>query len=428
MSRWLFANEPQGHYPSSWYAQTCEGLAHFDPLRGEAKAELCVIGAGFTGLSAALHAALSGMSVIVLDAHRVGWGASGRNGGQVGRGWNWDLQKLTAKFGRGEAEHFERLAIKARQMTLDLMAQHAPDAQFQAGLLAASFAQAPRDQPRVLKTLNGLGHTLSPLDANQMAGTLGTKAYQSGVLDTTSGYCNPLAYAFGLARACVAAGVVFHERSTVHKIAPGMVQTDAGRVTARFTLNATNGYGAHLTRKTAARVLPINNYMAATEPLGLSAPITRPVAVFDDKFVLNYFWQTQDGRLIYGGGESYGRRFPRDIAARVRKNLMGIYPDLSDVTFTHTWGGTLAVTATRLPYVADLGDGLFTSGGYSGHGLVLGSFCGALCVDAMLGKRDDFDCVGRLPTPALPGGSVFGGAITSAAMRWMALKDWVRRN
>lgn len=426
MSRWLFANEAQGAYADCWYAQACTMLPRFDPLRGGAQADLCVIGAGFTGLCAALEAAKSGLSVIVLDAHRIGWGASGRNGGQVGQGWNWNLLKLRAKYGPQKAAKLDAIAQDARAMTLDLMHRHAPEAGFKAGLLSASFEGPPKDRDAYLSAMRAHGHDITPLDATQMAEITGSAAYRSGLLDATSGYCNPLAYALGLARACVDAGVVFHERSTVHRIAPQRVATDAGHVTARFILNATNGYGTQLTRKTAARVLPINNYMAATEPLGDRAPMRRAVAVYDDKFVLNYFWQTGDGRLIYGGGESYGKRFPSDIDARVRSNLTEIYPQLSDVSFTHTWGGTLAITATRLPYVADLGDGIFTSGGYSGHGLVLGTYCGTLCARAMMGERGDFDLVANLPTPPLPGGAAFGGLITTAAMGWMALKDRLR--
>ena len=417
---WLYANEPRGVYPDSWYREGITAILPCPPLQGATEADLCIVGAGFTGLSAAIHAAQAGLKVVVLDAHRVGWGASGRNGGQVGLGWNWSANDLAKKLGTTTADGLARIAHEALQNTKSKIKTLAPEANYTDGLIEAVFDEASL---MALDKKEPANSTRTRLDAAAIAQATGSNAYYGGCKSHEAGFCNPFAYVQGLAKAALAAGVVIHEKSAVHRISKGLVQTDKGRVTAQFILQATNGYSTELSRQTAARVLPINNYMAATEPLGARAPMARPVAVFDDKFVLNYFWQSPDGRLIYGGGESYGKRFPQDISARVRQNLRQIYPDLGDVKFTHAWGGTLAVTVSRLPYLADLGDGLFTSGGYSGHGVVLASHCGTLAVDAMLGNRHNFDLVGKLPTPALPGGAAFGGLITNAGMRFLALRD-----
>lgn len=431
---WLFANEAQGVMPESWYAATAEAPAPHPVLRGDHRADLCIIGAGYTGLSAALHAAKAGMSVIVLDAHRVGWGASGRNGGQVGTGLNWDVSVLDKAFGKQRADALWAMTEDAKKLTRSLLAKHAPDADYTAGLLqAAVTAQKADELAQEAELMRArFGYDTTICDAAQVEAHIGTKAYAGAVLDLDAGYCHPLRYAFGLAQGCDAAGAQIFERSTVHKIdvgtchnsarSPHTVRTDTGTVSAKFIIQATNGYGAHLNRKTAARVLPINNYIAATEPLGARAPITKPMAVYDSKFVLNYFWQSRDGRLIFGGGENYGKRFG-EIEPRVRKQLSEIYPELSDVKFSHTWGGTLAVTATRLPFVGQVADGHYSAGGYSGHGLVLATFAGRACVNAMRGDTVEFDMLQRLPSPALPGGAVLGGLITNAAMRWMALKD-----
>jgi gamma-glutamylputrescine oxidase len=375
---WLHANGDVGVWPRTWYAEGVTFPKPHEPLRGDVAADLCVVGAGITGLSAALHAAQAGMRVVVLDAHRVGWGASGRNGGQVGSGFNWSQDQLAARLGP-DAHALWDLSEEAKSLTRRLISDHAPEADFRPGVLYASLSE--RDMPDyeawAAVMARDYGAPVEVLDRARLATTIGTEAYAGGVLDHGAGYCNPLAYVLGLARAAEAAGVTIHERTEVTRIVRA-VNTTRGRVDARFVLQATNGYGRHLTGPTAARVLPINNYIAVTEPLE-NPPMSEPVAVADGRTVVNYFWQTRDGRLVYGGGESYGRRFPRDIGRRVRANMARVYPQLTGVRFTHEWGGTLAVTATRLP------------------------------------------------VPALPGGRVVGPLAAQAGMALGALRDRVRR-
>ncbi|MDB2407611.1 FAD-binding oxidoreductase, partial [Jannaschia sp.] len=370
MSDWLHANGDAGVWPATWYTEGVSLPDPHPPLTGERNVDLCVVGGGITGLSAALHAAQAGMSVIVLEAQRVGWGASGRNGGQIGSGFNWDQAKLKARLGR-DARPLWALAEEAKALTTRLIALHAPDADYRPGVLSACLRA--RDLPGYAEHATRMdqdyGTKLAVLDRAGVSSRIGTTTYAGGLLDMSAGYCNPLAYTLGLARAAAEAGVTICERSEVVRLGNG-VETREGRVSARFMVQATNGYGPGLTARTGARVLPINNYIAVTEPLG--APVMAdPVAVADSRVVVNYFWQTRDFRLVYGGGESYGKRFPRDIASRVRANMSRVYPELTDVRFSHAWGGTLAVTATRLPYVDEVAPGVFSAGGYSGHGLAL---------------------------------------------------------
>ncbi|GIT90031.1 gamma-glutamylputrescine oxidase [Jannaschia pagri] len=426
---WLHANGDDGTWPRTWYADGLALPAPYAPLVGAATADLCVIGAGITGLSAALHAAEAGMSVIVLDAQRVGWGASGRNGGQVGSGFNWDQDRLEARLGPKAARALWTVAEEAKSLTKRLIHAHAPAADLRPGILSAVRTEA--ELAGYAEWAEGMnrdyGTAYTALDRSDLEHRIGTTAYAGGILDPSAGYCNPLAYTLGLARAAAAAGVRIHEGSEVTRIGD-RVETAAGAVTARFTLLATNGYAPHLLAKTAARVLPINNYIAVTAPLKTPPfdPSLEPPAVADSRFVVNYFWQTRDGRLVYGGGESYGRRFPSDIAGRVRRNLRRVYPHLADVAFSHAWGGTLAVTATRLPYVAEVAPGVFSAGGYSGHGLALSALCGATCVDAMRGQRDRFDVLRTLPVPALPGGRWLGPLGAQAGMLLGAVADRLR--
>ncbi|WP_298435654.1 FAD-binding oxidoreductase [uncultured Jannaschia sp.] len=422
---WLHANGDRGTWPRTFYAEGLDLPAPHPPLKGRVTADLCVVGGGITGLSAALHGARAGMSVVLLEAQRVGWGASGRNGGQVGSGLNWGQEKLEARLGGPRARAVWNLCEDAKALTRRLIATHAPEADWRSGVLSVARGETSLGPmaEAAARMDRDYGTALEVLDRDALAARIGTRAYAGGVLDPTAGVVNPLAYALGLARACVAAGVTIHEGAEVHRIGD-TVATAQGAVTARFVLHATNGYGAHLTGASAARVLPINNFIAVTEPLA-APPMATPLGVADDRFVVNYFHQTGDGRLVYGGGESYGRRFPTDIEARVRANLARVYPDLAGIRFDHAWGGTLAVTATRLPLLSEVRPGVFTAGGYSGHGLALSGLFGAVAVEAMRGDRARFDTLAALPVPALPGGRWLGGLMAQAGMVFGAVVDRV---
>ena len=421
---WLRANGDQGVWPATWYAEGLDLPAPRPPLDGDRTADLCVIGGGLTGLSAALHVAQRGRTVVLLEAQRVGWGASGRNGGQVGTGLNWSQRKLAKHLGEDAARAIWAMTEEAKALTRDLIAAHAPDAGWRPGIVSAS--RTPHEAAHAAAEAHWMaehyGIETTILDRAAVAAAIGTDAYAGGVLDRSAGFCNPLALALGLARACGAAGVAIHEGTEAHDIGD-VVATPHGEVRARAVLHATNGYAPHLTRAKAGRVLPINNFVAVTEPLGARAPMPAPLAVADSRTVVNYWWQTGDGRLLYGGGESYGRRFPRDIEARVRANLLRTYPALADVAFTHAWGGTLAVTATRLPFMGEVMPGHYVAGGYSGHGLALAPLAGRIVAEAVLGNPARLRVMERLPVPALPGGRWIGGAVTNAAMALGALRD-----
>ena len=421
MTTWLHANGDRGTYPATWYADGAATLPRFPPLKGRREADLCVIGGGLTGLSAALDAARAGMRVVLLEAQRVGWGASGRNGGQVGSGFNWSPDRLARRLGEGAARALWDLAAEAREDTLALAAAHGADPR--RGILYAALSDREAGaHEAAAETLRGFGADVAVLDRAAAAARLGTEAYAGGLLDREGGWIDPLAHALGLARACLAAGVAIHEGAEVHAIRDRAAATGQGAVTAPAIVVATNGYGAHLTRAGAARVLPINNYIAVTAPLD-PAPMPDPVAVADSRTVVNYLHQTRDGRLVYGGGESYGRRFPADIRGLVRANLARVYPDLRDVELTHAWGGTLAVTASRLPWVAEPAPGLFAAGGYSGHGLALAGTCGRALAEAARGDRTRLSLLERLPVPALPGGRWLGGWATTLGMWAGAMGD-----
>lgn len=426
----LYANDRRGHYPASWYAATAEPLDRFDPLRGETRADVCVVGAGYTGLSAALHLAEAGRDVVLLDAQRVGFGASGRNGGQLGSGQRRDQLELEAMLGKEDARKLWELGEDAKALVKSLIAKHRIDCFLRPGIAwAASHDDDVSDLHAYCAHMaDTYDYPLEPLDREAFHALCPSPDYRGGLMDRDAAHLHPLRFALGLARAAVQAGVRIHEDTEVHHIEDGQtpaVRTARGRVVADHVILATNGYSQSLSRPVAARVMPINNFIAATEPLGerTAAVLTEDVAVADARFVINYFRLSHDGRLLFGGGESYGYRFPRDIAATVRKPMLEIFPHLHDVRIDHAWGGTLAITMRRLPYLARVSDRVMSASGYSGHGVGTAIHAGWLMARAIEGQSDGFDTMARIPSVPFPGGAAFRSPLLTLAMTWYSLRD-----
>ena len=433
MTQLLFANDRAGQYPASWYAATATPPAPCAPLTGDARVDLCVVGGGYTGLSAALHAARAGLSVVLLEAHRVGFGASGRNGGQVGSGQRLDQITLEAMLGEDDARALWSLGEDAKALVRDLIAAEGmDDCPFVPGVLHADWTQGGLRESLSLadhmRRRYGYDQLEAFPDATSLRQVLGSPAYKGGVLDTGAGHIHPLRFAFGLARAAAAAGARIHEGTVVQRVeagVPARVVTATGTVTADAVVLACNGYLGDLESRVAARVMPINNFIVATEPLGDRAAeiIARPVAVADSKFVVNYYRLSEDGRLLFGGGESYGYRFPSDIAAVVRKPMREVFPQLADVRIDHAWGGTLAITMNRLPALLHPAPGVWSASGYSGHGVALATLAGRMLAQAIGGGSAGFDLLARLPQRRFPGGARLRSPLLVLAMTWFSLRD-----
>ncbi len=427
----LFTNDRRGEYPQSWYAASTDRLPPFAALKGEQRADVCVIGAGYTGLSAALHLAEAGMDVVLIEAHRVGFGASGRNGGQLGSGQRMEQDGLEKLMGPEDAMKLWQLAEGAKTLVKSLIKRHEIDCHLKPGILHGCFSarEVAHEHKYVdhLNTRYGYDQIVG-LDIDATREICPSPAYDGGSLDMGAGHLHPLAYALGLARAAAGAGVRIYEKSLVHDITRGtkpVVRTDHGRVTCDHVVLACNGYLGGLERKVAARVMPINNFIIATEPLGDAAAhvLTRDIAVADTKFVVNYFRLSHDKRLLFGGGESYGYKFPRDIKATVRKPMLQIYPHLRDAKIDYAWGGTLGITMKRMPYLARLAPNILTASGYSGHGVGTATHAGALMAQAIRGDAQGFDTMARVPAPAFPGGVMMRAPLLALAMTWYALRD-----
>ena len=428
----LYSNDKQGQYPTSWYAATAEQLAPFPTLQGEVKADVCVIGAGYTGLSTALHLAERGYDVVLVEAHRVGFGASGRNGGQLGSGQRMEQDGLESLLGKDDARKMWLLAEEAKQITKGLIEKHDIQCHLKPGIAHACFnaREVRHEHDYVAHLQNEYGYNaIEPLDHDQMQAICPSPKYVGGSLDMSAGHLHPLAYALGLARAAAAAGVRIFENTAVQGIdqgTPNTVRSEQGKVVAETVVLACNGYLGNLDRKVAARVMPINNYIAATRPLSgdeLDGVLRRDVAIADSKFVINYFRLSHDKRLLFGGGESYGYKFPDDISALVRKPMTEIYPQLADIEIDYAWGGTLGITMKRMPFFARLAPGILSASGYSGHGVGTATHAGMILAETIAGHSEKFDLMASVPAPAFPGGAGLRTPLLVLAMTWFSLRD-----
>ncbi|WP_147103748.1 FAD-binding oxidoreductase [Tateyamaria sp. syn59] len=425
----LTANDCPGRYPGSWYAATADIPDMRAPLQGEVRADVCIVGAGYTGLSAALHLSQAGRKVVVLEAQRIGFGASGRNGGQLGTGQRVEQPYLEKLVGQVDARALWDMGLEATDLVRDLIDAHGIDCFYRPGVAwtAESDSDVEDLHAYAAHMDQHYDYQVEVLDRDAFHAICPSPAYRGGVIDPKSGHLHPLRFALGLARAAEDAGVTICEGSTVTGITEGpqiTVRTGTGTVTADHAILACNGYLGQLNPRVAARVMPINNFIAATAPLDEpDRVLARDIAVADDRFVINYFRLSHDNRLLFGGGETYGYRFPTDIAAKVRAPMSEIFPHLADVPIDYAWGGTLAITMKRLPYVARLSPNMVSASGYSGHGVGTATHAGMLIAQAVQGQSDGFDVMAAIPAAPFPGGVRLRSPLLVLAMTWYSLRD-----
>lgn len=428
----LDANGSAGTYPNSYYLATTETLPAFPPLGGDTHAEICVIGAGYAGLSAALHLSEQGKKVTLIDAQRVGWGASGRNGGQVGTGQRLDQLTLERMLGPDHARRLWDIAESAKDLVRSRIAQHQIDCDYAPGIVYADHRRrlvaGTRAYVEHLNTIYGYKR-ISFLDRKSLADTIGTDVYFGGSLDWGAGHLHPFKYVLGLAKAARDAGVVIHERTralAIERGTPVRILTDHGTISAEHLLIAANGYLGLLVPQVAARVMPINSYIAATEPLGAErakALIPDNVAVADSRFVVNYYRLSTDTRMLFGGRESYGYKDPADISSAIRKRMLSIYPQLADLKIEYDWGGTLGITMNRMPRFVRLARNILNASGFSGHGVAMATMAGALMAETLTGHPKRFDAMAEVPGRRFPGCAAFRQPLLILAMLYYAFRD-----
>lgn len=430
----LTANDTPGQHAPSYYAATANRATAHPPLEGARSCSVCIVGGGYTGLSAALHLAERGIDVMLLEANRIGWGASGRNGGQVGTGQRVEQTVLEERHGKSHARLLWDLAEESKSLVKSLIAKHQIACDYTPGILHAdhrkSFVPESRDYVEHLRLVYGY-EDIRFIDGDEIGNQVGSPRYYGGSLDTGAGHLHPLNFALGIGAAAEAAGAKLFEETRVTGIdgkgtGRVTVKTERGEVQADHLILACNGYLGRLDRETAAHVMPINNFIVATEPFSEDEAkklIPNNAAVADSKFVINYFRLSADRRLLFGGGENYGYRFPEDIKSFVRGPMLEIFPQLGDAAIDYGWGGTLAITPKRMPFFSRLAPNTLTATGYSGHGVAMATLGGQLLAEAVAGTAGRFDVFEKLDIPAFPGGDRLRFPLLVLAMTWFSLRD-----
>ncbi len=443
----LNVTSPATAKAASLYASGADTTLRFPPLEGNVRADVAIIGGGYTGLSAALHLAEAGIDVVVIEAEHVGYGASGRNGGQLHSGQRRDQDWLETHVGRDDAHRLWDLAEEAKALTKGLIARHGIDCDWRDGLIESVHKQrlVRHEIAYVDKLRDEYGYApVEWLGREALSAAIGTDVYFGGRRDMGAGHLDPLKFAQGLAKAAAKAGArIFEETKAVrltHSDGAGIeiaclrpkwkvtADTRSGAsVSAEILIIAGNGYLDGIDDAVEARAMPIDNYIAATAPIGAGQSggiLSGGEAVSDTRFVVYYFRPSPDGRLIFGGGETYSRRGgPADVAAFVRPHLARIYPKLADVPIDYAWGGRLAITLTRLPLIRRLRPSVYAAAGYSGQGVALAPFAGKIIADAIRGDPGKLDQFAALSVPPFPGGKLLRYPALVAGMAWYALRD-----
>ena len=405
---------------------------HRETLRGEHRADVAVLGGGIAGCSAALHLAKRGYRVALLEAHAVGYGASGRSGGQTIFGLAASQKSLIAQVGRDDAQRLFDLSIEALDLTQSLIREYAIDCEYHANHVHVAV------KPRHLQELDIWARELHEdygyrsarlLNHEELQKHVRSDHYLGGLIDPRSGHLHPLKFTQGVARAAETAGADIFEDSRVLRYEDGpevTVHTAHGSVRCAHLVLCGNAYLGAVAPALARRILGVGTYIIATEPLGeqrIRALLPSNAAIADINWILDYFRSSADYRLLFGGRVSYSAVQPPRLADSMRKRMLRIFPSLADVKVAYAWGGYLDITMSRAPNFGRLAPNVFYMQGFSGHGMSLTGLAGKLVAEAVAGTAERFDVFARIPHRDFPGGRLFRRPSLMAAMMYYRLRD-----
>jgi gamma-glutamylputrescine oxidase len=422
----------KGDHTTSYYAASANPAPIRPQLIGDTQIDVCVVGAGYSGLSTALHLAEKGHRVAIVEGARVGWGASGRNGGQIVNGLNASLQKIRKAYGKDTATFVAGLVqeggeiIRERVKTYDIKCD-LKDTNIFTGYTGAHM----RELEDRLKLWASYGiKNQQMLGKEELRQHVGSDVYAGGVIDYSGGHMHPLNLALGEAEAFERNGGTIFEMSPVISVdteaASPVIRTAKGTITAKTLVLCGNAYLGNVVPALSSRVMPVSTQVMATEPLGedlARSLLPTDACVEDVRYILDYYRLSGDKRLLFGGGTVYGGADPRDIEAKLRKNLDRVYPQLKNVKIDYAWSGNFALSFTRVPQMGRIGANTYFAHGYSGHGVTGSHTFGRILSEAIDGDMSRFDVFAKLPWYPFPGGRVFRVPYSVVGSWWYALRD-----
>ena len=405
-----------GDHTTSYYAASANTRSLRPAVEGDHMFDVCVVGAGYSGLSTALHLAERGHNVVIVEGARIGWGASGRNGGQVVNGLNASLQTIKRRYGTDTANFVAGLVmeggeiIRERIKTYDIQCDYKPT-----NLFTACTDAHMRELEERLALWQGYGlNTQEMVYKDQIGAYVGSDIYAGGMIDHAGGHMHPLNLALGEADAFEKNGGTIFEMSPVvdvdYEAARPVVRTEAGTITCKTVVLCGNAYLGKVVPKLASRVMPVSTQVMATEPLSVEMAkrlLPTDTCVEDIRYILDYYRLSADNRLLFGGGTVYGGADPRDIEAKLRQNMNKVFPELANTKIEYAWSGNFALSFSRVPQMGRLNNNTYFAHGYSGHGVTGSHTFGRILAEAISGDASRYDVFEKVPYIPFPGGRMF---------------------
>ncbi len=427
-----YAGNSATDHTTSYYAASANASPKRPPLSGDQNIDICIVGAGYSGLSTGLHLIEKGYKVAIIEGAQVGWGASGRNGGQIVNGLNASLQTIQKRYGADTANFVAGLVQEGGEIIRERIKTYDIHCDLKEGNVVTAYTGAHmRELEDRLNLWAGYGiKNQEMLDKEQLRKHVNSDVYVGGVIDHTGGHMHPLNLALGEAAAFEKLGGVIYENSPVIHVATEaakpVVKTRDGSITCNTVVLCGNAYLGHVVPTLTSRVMPVSTQVIATEPLGEDRAhdlMPTDVCIEDVRYILDYYRMSADKRMLFGGGLVYGGTDPSDIRAKLQPNMEKVFPQLKGTKIDFAWSGNFALSFSRVPQMGRIGSNTYFVHGFSGHGVTGSHTFGRILSEAINGDRTRFDAFANVPWYPFPGGRLFRVPYSVAGSWWYALRD-----